>query len=86
MNVVYIPSLIYLIFFRNIFQSNDSNKKTFSGGDCTCNATTILNLLKRDIDFGESIRGPPGTPGKDGKAGVPGLTVNNCNKMNWRIR
>ncbi len=71
----YVTNLIYLKNFFLAFQSNESNKKIFSGGECTCNATTILNLLKRDIDFGESIRGPPGTPGKDGKAGVPGLTV-----------
>lgn len=44
-------------------------------GECSCNATTILNLLKRDHDFGAAIRGAPGTSGKDGRTGAPGLTV-----------
>lgn len=56
-------------------QATDEYGRKATPGECTCNATTILSLLKRDIDFGESIRGTPGAPGKDGKTGAPGLTV-----------
>lgn len=45
--------------------------------ECTCNATTILSMLKRDTQFTDAIRGVPGAGGKDGKTGSPGLTVSN---------
>lgn len=44
-------------------------------GDCTCNATTILGLLKRDGDFTAAVRGAAGAAGADGRTGAPGLTV-----------
>lgn len=43
--------------------------------ECSCNATTILGLLKRDTDFTAAVRGASGASGADGRTGAPGLTV-----------
>lgn len=68
--------MFFFSFIVNLkhFHTLQSDTKSPSG-ECTCNATTFLNTLKRDIEFGESIRGTPGIPGKEGKTGAPGLTV-----------
>lgn len=63
------------LFLKSLFQSLDEYGRKAPSDECTCNATTILNLLKKDVHFGDSIRGSPGTPGKDGKTGAPGMTV-----------
>ncbi|XP_070063987.1 collagen alpha-1(XV) chain isoform X6 [Drosophila virilis] len=43
-------------------------------GECTCNASDILEALKDNETIRETLRGPPGPPGRDGKSGAPGLT------------
>ncbi|XP_051860246.1 collagen alpha-1(XVIII) chain isoform X3 [Drosophila albomicans] len=43
-------------------------------GECTCNATDILEAIKDNETLRETLRGPPGTQGRDGKTGAPGLT------------
>ncbi|KAH8397540.1 hypothetical protein KR222_009100, partial [Zaprionus bogoriensis] len=43
-------------------------------GECTCNASDILEAIKDNEGLRESLRGPPGTQGRDGKTGAPGLT------------
>nr|NP_001163363.1 multiplexin, isoform L [Drosophila melanogaster]ACZ94634.1 multiplexin, isoform L [Drosophila melanogaster] len=43
-------------------------------GECTCNASDILEAIKDNESLRESLRGAPGTPGKDGKPGTPGHT------------
>lgn len=44
-------------------------------GQCACNATNIMDLIEKDNQLRELLRGPPGLPGKEGKSGIPGLTV-----------
>ncbi|XP_063702307.1 collagen alpha-1(XVIII) chain isoform X8 [Culicoides brevitarsis] len=43
-------------------------------GQCGCNATNILDLIEKDNQLREILRGPPGLPGKEGKSGIPGTT------------
>ncbi|XP_017842790.1 collagen alpha-1(XVIII) chain isoform X5 [Drosophila busckii] len=43
-------------------------------GECTCNASDILDALKDNESLRETLRGPPGAQGRDGKTGAPGLT------------
>ncbi|XP_017128344.1 collagen alpha-1(XVIII) chain isoform X5 [Drosophila elegans] len=43
-------------------------------GECTCNASDILEAIKDNESLRETLRGVPGTPGKDGKPGTPGHT------------
>ncbi|XP_064547490.1 collagen alpha-1(XV) chain isoform X10 [Drosophila montana] len=43
-------------------------------GECTCNASDILEALKDNETIRETLRGPAGPPGRDGKSGAPGLT------------
>ncbi|KAH8307385.1 hypothetical protein KR044_011009, partial [Drosophila immigrans] len=43
-------------------------------GECTCNASDILEAIKDNETFRETLRGPPGAQGRDGKTGAPGLT------------
>ncbi|KAH8370664.1 hypothetical protein KR093_004542 [Drosophila rubida] len=43
-------------------------------GECTCNASDILEAIKDNETLRETLRGPPGTQGRDGKTGAPGLT------------
>lgn len=51
-------------------------------GECSCNATTILEILKNNENFRESLRG---SVGKDGNTGAPGLTVSSIfNKSYWQ--
>jgi len=44
-------------------------------GECTCNASDILEAIKDNETLRETLRGPPGSQGRDGKTGAPGLTV-----------
>lgn len=44
-------------------------------GECTCNASDILEAIKDNETLRETLRGPPGQQGRDGKTGAPGLTV-----------
>lgn len=44
-------------------------------GQCACNSSNIMDILEKDNQLRELLRGPPGLPGKEGKAGLPGLTV-----------
>ncbi|KAL7732414.1 hypothetical protein ACLKA6_004385 [Drosophila palustris] len=43
-------------------------------GECTCNASDILEAIKDNETLRETLRGPPGSQGRDGKPGAPGLT------------
>ncbi|KAH8297524.1 hypothetical protein KR054_001117 [Drosophila jambulina] len=43
-------------------------------GECTCNASDILEAIKDNESLRETLRGAPGAPGKDGKPGTPGHT------------
>ncbi|XP_023173333.2 collagen alpha-1(XV) chain isoform X2 [Drosophila hydei] len=43
-------------------------------GECTCNASDILEAFKDNETIRETLRGPPGAQGRDGKTGAPGLT------------
>lgn len=47
-------------------------------GECTCNASDILEAIKDNETLRETLRGPPGQQGRDGKTGAPGLTVSSC--------
>jgi len=44
-------------------------------GECTCNASDILEAIKDNESLRETLRGAPGAAGKDGKPGTPGHTV-----------
>ncbi|XP_037723297.1 collagen alpha-1(XV) chain isoform X6 [Drosophila subpulchrella] len=43
-------------------------------GECTCNASDILEAIKDNESLRETLRGAPGAAGKDGKPGTPGHT------------
>ncbi|KAH8378750.1 hypothetical protein KR009_001239 [Drosophila setifemur] len=43
-------------------------------GECTCNASDILEAIKDNESLRETLRGVPGKDGKDGKPGTPGHT------------
>ncbi|XP_034658145.1 collagen alpha-1(XVIII) chain isoform X14 [Drosophila subobscura] len=43
-------------------------------GECTCNASDILEAIKDNESLRETLRGAPGAQGKDGKPGTPGHT------------
>ncbi|XP_032592254.1 collagen alpha-1(XVIII) chain isoform X2 [Drosophila grimshawi] len=43
-------------------------------GECTCNASDILEAFKDNETIRVTLRGPPGAQGRDGKTGAPGLT------------
>lgn len=51
-------------------------------GQCACNASNIMDILEKDNQLRELLRGPPGLPGKEGKAGQPGLTVSKFVALN----